>query len=60
MKKVYHQKAYNRLVLSGKDIIQGPVVVEYDEKERFLGWHHLVLEEERTEWIGGTCELNKP
>jgi hypothetical protein len=64
------KRAYHDILLPDGTLQHGPVVVETDSEDRFLGWHLLdekaphapeVLgnwcsstEESLTEWIGGT------
>ena len=50
------KRAYHDIILPDGTLQHGPVVVEVDEANRFLGWHKLEHEEPSTEWIGGTYE----
>ena len=56
------RKAYHRLLLPDGTLVEGPVVVSFDEKGNLLEWHHLQQEEARTEWVGGvkTIEYFNP
>ncbi len=49
--------AYHRLLLPDGQMIEGPVVVETDEENRFVAWHLLHGEEAQTLWQGGTYRL---
>lgn len=53
------KRAYHNICLLDGTLQQGPVVVETDKDERFLGWHKLHGEEPFTEWIGGTFSMSK-
>ena len=51
--------AYHRLCLPNGEQIEGPVVVETDEQECFVGWHLLCNEEPNTLWRGGTYKIKE-
>ena len=51
------KRAYHDILLPDGTLQQGPVVVETDEKGRFLSWHPLEEEEPFTELVGGTYSV---
>lgn len=48
------KKAYHRLITQDNHVIDGPVVIIFDEQMHFLDYHLLVGEEPMVEWVGGT------
>jgi hypothetical protein len=48
------KKAYHRLITQDNHVIDGPVVIIFDEQMHFLDFHLLVGEEPMVEWVGGT------
>lgn len=53
------KRAYHDILLPDGTFERGPVVVETDERGRFLSWHKLEEEEPQTEWIGGTFNTTR-
>lgn len=53
------QRAYHKLTLENGTIVHGPLVVCFDDDEKFLSWHLLEREEPFTEWVGGHFEVKK-
>ena len=53
------QQAFHRLVLPDGSRESGPLAVRFDEDGRATSWHRLEGEEEKTEWVGGTCTLDE-
>jgi len=48
------KRAYHRIQTAEDQIIEGPLVVEFEEDGTFLSYHLLQQEEPATEWVGGT------
>ena len=48
------KRAYHRIVTSDKKVVDGPVVVVFNDEMEYLDYHILQGEEPMVEWIGGT------
>lgn len=53
------KRAYHDILLPDGTCLQGPFVVETDEKGNLLNWHYLEEEEPFTEWHGGTFIITR-
>lgn len=52
------KKAYHRLIKRDGQVINGPIVVVFDENNIPISCHQLIQEEANTEWIGGEFYIN--
>lgn len=48
-----HKRGYHRLRMPDGRVVEGPLIVETDEKGNMLSYHLFLHEEANTEWIGG-------
>lgn len=53
------RRGFHRLRTPEGRVVEGPLVVELQEDGTLLSYHPLVREEEATEWIGGTFQIQK-
>jgi hypothetical protein len=51
------KRAYHRIVTHDNHVVDGPVVVVFNDELKYIDYHLLQGEEPMVEWIGGSFKM---